>query len=185
MRLRAAWPTLCLATPATTPQRLTSLQPTLKPHPLPHPPNGTSCVFMKPIDPGKRTLLDGKDDSSIPHLQNRRDNSATPPPRSDNQPFWPRENAAASPSSPTPFAPTGISASARHRNPQRRTLYRPGVLRSDGHWENWTPGIALYEKAMRPLSPTRRSHPNSTSKPCARNMADTTRTTSPAVPLPF
>ncbi|MDQ0769400.1 hypothetical protein QF031_002149 [Pseudarthrobacter defluvii] len=28
-------------------------------------------------------------------------------------------------------------------------LHRPGVLRSDGRWENWTAGLALYEKSVR------------------------------------
>jgi hypothetical protein len=32
-------------------------------------------------------------------------------------------------------------------------LYRPGVLRSDGRWEDWAAGLALYEKAVHPLSP--------------------------------
>lgn len=32
-------------------------------------------------------------------------------------------------------------------------LHNPGILRSDGHWENWTAGIALYEKAVQPLTP--------------------------------
>jgi hypothetical protein len=32
-------------------------------------------------------------------------------------------------------------------------LCRPGLLRSDGHWEDWAAGLALYEKAVHPLSP--------------------------------
>ncbi|MGN7149272.1 hypothetical protein ACTHQ6_09800 [Arthrobacter sp. SAFR-179] len=31
-------------------------------------------------------------------------------------------------------------------------LRHPGILRSDGHWESWTAGLALYEAAVRPLS---------------------------------
>ena len=32
-------------------------------------------------------------------------------------------------------------------------IHNPGTLRSDGHWNNWTTGIALYETAVKPLTP--------------------------------
>ena len=32
-------------------------------------------------------------------------------------------------------------------------VQNPGTLRSDGHWNNWTSGIALYETAVQPLTP--------------------------------
>lgn len=32
-------------------------------------------------------------------------------------------------------------------------IHNPGLLRSDGHWHNWTPGITLYETAVQRLTP--------------------------------
>ena len=31
-------------------------------------------------------------------------------------------------------------------------IHNPGTLRSDGHWSNWTTGVALYETAVRHLT---------------------------------
>lgn len=84
----AAWSTLCPLTRVTPSRRRTCFQLPLKPHPFPNLLNDTSCVFMKPINPGKRTLLDATDDGSrFLTYQLGQINSAAPPPPSDQPAF--------------------------------------------------------------------------------------------------
>lgn len=99
---------------------------------------------MKPIDPGKRTLLDGKDDGSRFLTYKLGEITARPHHRRrTSRPSSPPESTVASPSSPIRSAPTGTSASAGVRQGVGKTLSARHYAAVD-EWDAWQ--AALTEK---------------------------------------
>lgn len=80
-------------------------------------PADTGCVCMKPINIGKPSLLDGKDDGRrfLKGSFGEVNEGAPPLPPRTNPRSSPRGNTADSPSSPIPSAPTGTSDCAGYR----------------------------------------------------------------------